>query len=44
MWHAQSVIDRYAYLKTRKCFQDKNFEIVEITSLLMKISVYISTL
>ena len=43
-WQIQSVIDRYAYPNTRKCFQRKNFEIVETSSLLMKISVYISTL
>ena len=34
-WQIQSVIDQYAYPNTRKCFQRKNFEIVEITSLLL---------
>ena len=40
-WQIQSVIDRYAYPNTRKCFQRKNFEIVEISSLINEdISLY----
>ena len=32
-WQIQTVIDRYVYPNTRKCFQRKNFEIVENISL-----------